>query len=763
MSTSQPFTLRPGQQFVHTYPGGKMGVSAVPGSGKTWTLSRLAAELIIRGAIEDDQEILVVTLVNSAVDHFYQRVSSFIAESNLLPNIGYRVRTLHGLAHDIVRERPDLAGLDTKFQILDEREADSILTDIVHAWTRGHPDSLNSYLNLEMDEYRLAQINQKELPNLLGSIARSVIGYAKDRSWTAELLRARIDQLPVPLPLAEIGVQFYLDYQRALAYRGAVDFDDLIRLALFVLEQDEGLLTRLRHTWPYILEDEAQDSSRLQEQILARLAGEHGNWVRVGDPNQAIYETFTTADPQLLRDFINRPDVAAETLPMSGRSSRSIITLANELVRWTMNEHPNPEVRNALQAPPWIEPVPPDDPNPNPPDHQDKIHLILQKYTAAGEVSGIAGSLARWLPEHPDQTVAVITAVNSHAANLVDELKRRGIPYVDSLLRSTSSTRFSARVLGDILRYLADPQSSGKLAKVYLAWQREAAEQTETKQQVEQTSELIRKIRQVEDYISPAAQRDWLEDSGLEISNSDIYAQLLVFRHLIQRWLGSVLLPVDQIILAIAQDLLTHPAELALAHKFAVLLKQVQQGHPAWRLPEMAGELMVIANNERRFLGFSAEDTGFDPDLYKGKVVISTIHKAKGLEWDRVYLMSVNNYDFPSGMAQDQFISEKWFIKNSLNLEAEALAQIAQLGNSDPYQWYEEGVASSAARQDYIRERLRLLYVGITRAKRELVLTWNTGRSKLESQPAAPLIALAHYWQQYLDSLPERVQKTDER
>jgi len=69
------FIPRPAQQAILAYTGGRMGVSAVPGSGKTWTLSMLAAQIIASGALADDQEVLVVTLVNSAVDNFYQRVS----------------------------------------------------------------------------------------------------------------------------------------------------------------------------------------------------------------------------------------------------------------------------------------------------------------------------------------------------------------------------------------------------------------------------------------------------------------------------------------------------------------------------------------------------------------------------------------------------------------------------------------------------------------------------------------------------------------
>ena len=94
-----------------------------------------------------------------------------------------------------------------------------------------------------------------------------------------------------------------------------------------------------------------------------------------------------------------------------------------------------------------------------------------------------------------------------------------------------------------------------------------------------------------------------------------------------------------------------------------------------------------------------------------------------------------------------------------LNLEAEALAQLkAALGSrydgrspstrpaSDEYDWYEEGAATLSAREDYARERLRLLYVGITRAKRDLVVTWNTGR-KGDATPNLALEALRGWWE----------------
>ncbi len=316
------FIPRPAQADVLTYAGGKMGISAVPGSGKTHTLSALAAQLIRSGAVGSDQEVLIVTLVNSAVDNFAARIQEFLG----LPTpFGYRVRTLHGLAHDIVREKPTAVGLEDRFSIIDEREAELVRRDAVTAWLQTHPDDLDGYLTLDLEESKRDWVHRQQMPDLVADIALAFIRSAKDNRLTPETLRALLDQAPAPLPLAEMGLAIYSDYQRGLAYRNAVDFDDLIRLAIDLLENDPRFLDRLRNRWPYILEDEAQDSSQLQEQILRVLAGPQGNWVRVGDPNQSIFETFTTASPKHLLDFIRDEAGAYKALPNSGRSQLGVI------------------------------------------------------------------------------------------------------------------------------------------------------------------------------------------------------------------------------------------------------------------------------------------------------------------------------------------------------------------------------------------------------------------------------------------------------
>src|SRR5690349_18125005 len=324
------FTPRPSQEQILRYRGGRLGIAAVPGAGKTQILSALAAQIIASSALGADQEVLIVTLVNSAVDNFEARIKRFF-DNPLQALYRYRVRTLHGLAHDIVREKPGRVGLDERFAIIDEREADFIRREAVKAWLSSHADLLDDYLDPNLDANKADWVRRDQMPEVLSNLALAFIRSAKDRRLTPEKLRAMLDRQPASLPLAEMGLEIYVDYQRALTYRAAVDFDDLIRLALDILESDEEYLARVRYRFPFILEDEAQDSSQLQQAILGLLSGPGGNWVRVGDPNQAIFETFTTASPDLLREFIaQNPSV---DMPESGRSQQSIIDLANNLDR----------------------------------------------------------------------------------------------------------------------------------------------------------------------------------------------------------------------------------------------------------------------------------------------------------------------------------------------------------------------------------------------------------------------------------------------
>ncbi len=253
------FVPRSSQQEVLAYSGGRLGVSAVPGSGKTHTLSALAAQIIAGDQLERGQEVLIVTLVNSAVDNFEARIAEFVKARGLLPRLGYRVRTLHGLAHDIVREDPPLVGLDKQFSIVDQTASASMIRDAAVAWARQHPEWQDLYVRQDLTEQQRRKVATHDWPATVESLATSFIRSAKDRGRTPEDLRRASGRLPGSLPLIQMGIEIYAAYQRALTYRGAVDFDDLIRLAAEMLTLSPELLIALRHRWPYVLEDEAQD------------------------------------------------------------------------------------------------------------------------------------------------------------------------------------------------------------------------------------------------------------------------------------------------------------------------------------------------------------------------------------------------------------------------------------------------------------------------------------------------------------------------
>ena len=336
------FTPRPAQARILEYTGGPMGISAVPGSGKTFTLSLLASRLVERLAGEgkmDDREVLVVTFTNSAVANFRSRIGTFLRQGRgLLPGVGYRVRTLHGLAHDIVRERPGLVGLSEDFDIIDDRTATEIKRDSVFSYLRLNPDTLSAFI--DPDYLRNFRSIEKYVLEDAIDIANSVIRVAKELRVEPFQLQAKLRNIRGTWPLLDFGLHIFADYQRSLFTRGAVDFDDLIVLALRALEADENYLLRLQNRWPYILEDEAQDSGLLQEMMLRKLTASHGNWVRVGDPNQAINTTFTSADTRYLQNFIAQYSEQSRDLPNSGRSALPIIELAHYLIDWSPTLNP---------------------------------------------------------------------------------------------------------------------------------------------------------------------------------------------------------------------------------------------------------------------------------------------------------------------------------------------------------------------------------------------------------------------------------------
>ena len=773
--------LRPAQLEILNYEGGRLGISAVPGSGKTFTLSRLAAKLVQKLAASgplDDREVLVVTFTNAAAENFRSSIGRVVESHHLLPS-GFRVGTIHSLAHEIVRERPGLVSLGEDFDIIDERISQDIKRQAVNNYLQSNPDFLGAYVKPE--DLQNPRNMQRQLPGTAQEIADAVIRRVKELRADTEALESLLQQQSGTWPLLSFGLQVCRDYQRGLSVRGGVDFDDLIILALQALETDENLLVRLQQRWPHVLEDEAQDSSTLQEQMLSLLTSAHGNWVRVGDPNQAINTTFTSADPRFLSQFVNRETVRSLPLPNSGRSAIPIIDLANRFIDWTREKHPVLPADKALSLP-YILPTAEDDPQHNPEPGHPAVYFYDPPLTPAQEIRILVTSLKRWLPTHPGKTVAVLVPDNYRGEQFSQAFEGADLPYDDSLLRSTSTTRVAVDALVKAMRYISQPSNPSHLDKLWadVWWPRRGClraqleqdvekdpvaagetlapspaleananqntHESELPQQVMRFGKALGRLRLPERFVYPAAGDDWLQELGW-IDDFDGFRPVVDrFRQDLRRWCSAAILPVDELVLTLGQDLFTDAPERALAHSAAILLANRAREQPELRLPELTKELEQAAANKRRFLGFGEETRGFEPPI--GKVTVATMHTAKGLEWDRVHLASVSNYSFPSGDDDEYYRGQPRFIRDSLNLTEEAMEQTRQLhmGTLDEYV---QGDATREARQEFAAERLRLLYVGITRARQELVLTYNTGRfhDTRPNEPALAFTELAQAWQ----------------
>lgn len=733
-------SLRQTQAEVLKYRSGWMGISAVPGSGKTWTLSQLAAKLLLTVDLQPEQEILVVTFANSAVDNFTNRIGALVREFGLLEGYGYRVRTLHGLAGDIIRERPELAGLGNDFRIVDEEDADAILEELSSDQLRNRENFFQSLISSDTPAKKAVDLMRdvkNGMPSLVKDLAKSFISSAKNTGQLPSDFVSLQKSRPVT-PLFHVCLDMYQGYQDRLKLLGAVDFNDLIFLAWKCLNSDPDLVRSLAYRWPFILEDESQDSSKQQQAILQLLAEQTGNWVRVGDTNQAIYQSFTTADPRLLRDFLARENVSALDLPESGRSCQKIIELANRLNEWVQTSHPNETVRDSLTKP-FIIPTKPGDLQQNPPCQPNSVEFITQPFSSDEEIGFIVKQTQAWLKDHPQDTVAVLALVNARVNKIAKVLKDNKIEFVDVLMKVPRETQETIGTLVNLLKLIYHPLDQKVAEKALLVYYRHFQKDEALSEVLSSARGWFHALPRLEDFFYPV-ETDPLEEYAFNDPNP---ASLLAdFRAAALRWHQASYLPFDQLMLVISQDLPLEPFELATIHKASSFVKTQTDNHPEWTPLDLIVVLTDIAKNERNFFSVTQNQDAFNPDLYKGKVVLCTCHKAKGLEWDKVFLTSVNTYDYPSGADKDSYISEKWFIQDRRNLQAEILAELEILTSNNSSAVAHPGIGRLDAHNELIRDRLRLLYVGITRAKSSLTISYNTGNN------LSPAVALRALWQE---------------
>jgi DNA helicase-2/ATP-dependent DNA helicase PcrA len=670
-----------------------MGISAVPGSGKTFILELLITELIAQRGIPSHR-IGVFTYMRSARANLTNRINQ------QLRNRGLTVRftqafTLHSLALRVLRAYHSRLNQED-LQILEQYEQDRLISRLVRVWLRGNAHLWEPLLPDE-DQPLKNRNNRTRFSTSFQAMCQAVIRTAKTYRLAPSAIQA------APRGFLSWAVQIYQTYQAELHRLGKVDYDDLGWCALDLLETNSDILAEVQGWYDYLLEDESQDSSPLQEDLLTLLSQRTGNLVRVGDPNQSIMGTFTTAEPRFFRDFCRHSQQIA--LDESSRSAAKILVLANRLVEWVNQDHPLSELQDAL-APQQIQ-VASSGPL-NPPDSEAAIQFLTVKGSPQQELAAIAQMAIQAVQERPRHTVAVLVSTNEAGARVLMALQEAGFQNAIDLLRNNPTQKRVIETLKLITDYFARPASSARLVTVFEALTNWAG--------IPHPSTTFATIKAAlqqakpEDLLFPAlGSQPYFLPTEYEGEDWDRTRFLL---KTLAEWLRAARAPWSDLLHWIVQTLYHTPEDLFIGNYLITQLEQVLGDQPAADWQDIANETQSILGS--RLNNLPSEILSFSPA--PGSITVTTMHRSKGLEWDEVFLTGLSAYEFPvvfgdrpMGLA---FLEET-------NLQAEALAELKRFAGS----YLSANTATEQAFLDLAAEKLRLLYVGVTRAKRRLTLS----------------------------------------
>lgn len=599
--------LNPTQLEAVTHFEGPLLVIAGAGSGKTRVITQRIAYLIGHHGVPPE-EILGVTFTNKAAEEMRTRVARLLGERKT-PWIG----TFHSTCARILRQWAHLLGYERSFTIIDERDSRELLT---------------------------RALKELEPEGFSPAVVASFIERAKDELLTPEdffrRYGGRLDDY-----LLETVYNAYRHYQRALERSNSLDFADLIRLAVRLLQENLKVLDLYHERLRFILIDEYQDINYAQY-IFARLLVErYENICVVGDDDQAIY-AWRGADPSwLLRFEQDFPNAKVVRLGINYRSPGRLLRAAQVLIK-----------NNRLRQEKELEAIKGD-------GLPIRLYAALDGLDEAYYVTAEIERLRR-VEGVELREVAVLYRVNTLSRTLEEALIAQGIPY--EVVRGLRFyERMEVKDLISYLRLIVNPTDELSLLRIINRPRRGIGKRTIATIQSHARQERIPLWKA-------------LEQIGDNVINATTRKRIKEFIELIERlW---------------AQAGELRPAELAeLVLERTGYLKSLQDDPAAeerrGNIKELLGQLREHESLEEFLEGLAllSEADGRSPEE---RVALMTLHVAKGLEFDVVFIIGL-----------------------------------------------EEGLLphSRAIQEDGIEEERRLIYVGMTRAKQRLYLSFAAQRS----------------------------------
>ncbi len=617
-------TPRKDQQPVLNYKKGIMAISAVPGAGKTTILLALIVKLMKSGT--NPENIYVLTYMDSAARNFRERIKNMCPNFSKLPNIS----TIHGLALKILKENGNYERLelDSDFEICDDTQRIKIIKNISGKSTK-----------TEIEEFDRAI-----------SVFKLQEGNIDTPSTDKKVLKFK---------------EFYKKYQEELKELNMIDYDDILILSVKLLKNNPDILNYYQNICEFVIEDEAQDSSSVQQNLISLLSGKHKNLIRCGDINQAITTTFSNADVEGFRNYIETAEQKV-VMDHSQRCTQDVMTLANALVDWGNTILPKAFYLTHMQGVKGKNPI------------TEKAIFANVYENSFEEKSFILKEIKNILTQNKNATIGILLRNNYQVASWTSFINDSGLK---TITRSESLGQKGVfNTIFSILKFIQAPFDNETVAQTY-----------------ETLSDLGFYKQRLQMYIREC------ETPFIQKNINDIEQDSLSqFLWDMQYWLNCSALSPDELATKIGLYYYTSDIEKSNVYLIAILVKRLNSSADydltLQRLEELSKRPSLSG-----FKFFSEEE---DKDAVKGKVQIMTLHKSKGDEFDYVFLPEMSEKSLSIDISKSKLKSSSLFME--------------EIKSFNPnYKQKDE----NELKQFNSEENLRLLYVAITRAQQKLYIT----------------------------------------
>lgn len=621
------------KQAVTTTEGAVL-LLASPGSGKTTTLL-MRIGYLVQGLAINPTRIKAVTFSRASANEMKERFSRYFPS----PRAQVQFSTIHSLCFEIVRDY--YQGQPDAFRIIEGSvdtagmNANRTRNDTSYAPTSTSPDQPPLYKQAILRHiYR--SINGEPLTDDQMEELTTYISYVKNKMLSEE----QWGTVKVSVTQAERVLREYERFKRTSHNCLLVDYDDMLTLANELLERHPSLLATYQGRYDYLLTDESQDTSLVQHELISKLVKRHGNLFVVADDDQSIY-SWRGAEPDYLLHFRDHYP-AAEVLFMEHnyRSAPVIVNTADRFIRRNKQRY-DKHMYTENEA-------------------EGTIHI----HTAADSRAQAAYLVEQLISLDSDQlgNSAILYRNNASSIAMIHALDQAGLPFH---IKDMDNRFFSHWVVEDILNFMRltfTDKRADLLNKVHLKMNGYLSKQ--------QMAELLG-IDNQESMFDNLLQHVSLKDYQIK--------PLEAVRDTLREMKGMPPLPAIQVI----RERLGYDKGLDRLCEW--------QGHRRDNLNEILSTLEEIAGTQESMESFAARLKQLETALKTSKrhepdqqlLTLSTLHSAKGLEFERVYMIDLMDGMIPST---------------------------------------EDLKAHSAGDESRMEEAVRLFYVGMTRAKRHLEL-----------------------------------------